>query len=182
MSHTAYGQSELVFSVRTNDPLSPIRSRNPSISSDRDREAISLYDGSEYSNYTYQSSSIANATSPTSLSNDIWSPLDSPIDEELMFSPFPRNEYYMTDGKTSGFYPSPDEQPIKSERRFFGDGRIYSGRGLDRTYSERLREVSERIPPMGLTRAVPSHVRSRRRESESTDDSAMIRNPAHGIP
>ncbi|KAJ5599535.1 hypothetical protein N7450_000602 [Penicillium hetheringtonii] len=123
---------------------------------------MSLYDGSEYSNYTYQSSSPANVTSPMSLSNEIWSPLDSPIDEEIMFPPFSRNEYYMADGKTSGFYPSPDEQPIKSERRFFGDGRIYSGRGLDRTYSDRLREVTERIPPMGLSRAVPQHARNGR--------------------
>ncbi|KAJ5397472.1 hypothetical protein N7509_005585 [Penicillium cosmopolitanum] len=169
-----YRQNQMVFSAHSHEtPISP-DSHNSSTPYGRTIE--SLYDGSEYSNYALPGSSPTNITSPSYYSNDIWSPLESPIDEELLFSPFPRNEYYMADGKTSGVYPDQDDQPpVKVESRFYGDGSIHSGRGLDRTLSDRLRELTERIPTMGGSRSMRQDPRTGLGLSESTDESSVIR-------
>lgn len=163
----------MVFSAHSHEtPLSP-DSHNSSTPYGRTIE--SLYDGSEYSNYALPGSSPTNITSPSYYSNDIWSPLESPIDEEILFTPFPRNEYYMVDGKTSGVYPDQDDQPpVKVESHFYGDGSIHSGRGLDRTLSDRLRELTERIPTMGGSRSIRQDPRAGLGLSESTDESSVV--------
>lgn len=186
--HAAYEQSPLDSEEHPFELQSPTGSGNPFSLDGRSRVIRSSYDSSEYStNYTFQSSPSANVTSRTSVSNNIWSPLESPIDEEVLFGSFFRNEYYMADGKTSGFDPSQDNQPVKAEGRFFGDGSMHSGRGLDRTYSERLRELTERIPPMSFSRSIQSgsaqpDPRTGREESESTEDDTVIRHHIYGRP
>ncbi|KAJ5966237.1 hypothetical protein N7481_012951 [Penicillium waksmanii] len=173
-SEAVYRKNHVVFSAHSHEiPISP---DSHSSSTPYGRTVESLYDGSEYSNYALPGSSPTNITSPSYYSNDIWSPLESPIDEELLFSPFPRNEYYMADGKTSGVYPDQDDQPpVKVESRFYGDGSIHSGRGLDRTLSDRLRELTERIPTMGGSRSMRQDPRTGLGLSESTDESSVIR-------
>lgn len=166
-----------MFATQPYELPTPTDSRDSSSPSGWNGTIESLYDGSEYStNTTFQSSSPVNGTSSTFYSNDIWSPLESPIDEELLFSPFPRNEFYTADGKTSGFYPSPDNQPVKSEGRFCGDGSLHSGWGLDRTHSERLREITESIPtmrPSRSTRVDSQILQVGREDSGSTDESPV---------
>lgn len=116
------------------------------------------------SEYTY-----GDMTSPSSA---LWSPLDSPIDEEILFSNYLRDEYYMTDGKGSTFRPDQGSQPVKSEEsRIVGDGRIHSGPGLDRIHS--VRRTSETRPSFGWTRPQPVseiiHSMSERQDSESSE-------------
>ncbi|KAJ5754492.1 hypothetical protein N7533_004035 [Penicillium manginii] len=114
-SSAACRQNQMIFSAHSHaTPISP-DSHNSSTPYGRTIE--SLYDGSEYSHYALPGSSPTNITSPSYYSNDIWTPLDSPIDEELIFSPFPRNEYWTADGKTSGFYPDQDDQPPRKSRK-----------------------------------------------------------------
>ncbi|KAJ5738928.1 hypothetical protein N7493_002083 [Penicillium malachiteum] len=44
------------------------------------------------------------------------SPLNSPIDEEVLSPKFSSNEYWTADGKPGSFYPDPDDQPVKGRR------------------------------------------------------------------
>lgn len=111
----------------------------------------------------------ADMTSPSSA---LWSPLDSPIDEEILFSNYLRDEYYMTDGKTSSFYPDQDDQSAKVESSLVAsDGRIHSGPGLDRTSSTRMpnrtRLTSTCVRPQPFSNIMRSM--TDRGESESSD-------------
>ncbi|KAJ5112372.1 hypothetical protein N7532_000417 [Penicillium argentinense] len=152
-----------------------------------DRTIESLYDGSDYSpcHYTSGSSPSANVTSRTSVYDDIWSPLESPINEDVLFSSFFRNdfrnEYYMADGKTTTDHrPDGGDMGVKAERRVFGDGTMHSGRGLDRTPSDRLREITERVSSRSLQRPSQLNPRPEQRKSESTDDDTFLRHPHQG--
>ncbi|KAJ5176163.1 uncharacterized protein N7482_002040 [Penicillium canariense] len=121
-------------------------------------------------NYTCGSATSASATSPTSMSSAPWSPLDSPIDEEVLFRNLLRDEYYIGDGKTSSYYPDGGDEPVKG--RFFGDGRIHSGPGLDRTPSSRLRQVTQMSSSNTLSRPFPPDPQEYAElENESTGDS-----------
>ncbi|KAJ5569803.1 uncharacterized protein N7459_009233 [Penicillium hispanicum] len=125
----------------------------------------SICDVSEHStNYTRGSTTSAEVTSATSMS-----PLDSPIDEEVMFSSFWRDEYYMADGKTSSYNPDQGDQPVKIVRHAIGDGSIHSGPGLDRAPFCRIQELPE--APRTIRGSSPAAVRAviYRDGSDSTD-------------
>ncbi|KAJ5666139.1 uncharacterized protein N7477_008587 [Penicillium maclennaniae] len=113
----------------------------------------SPFDQSECSSvWTMGSSLSPGATSGTCISASPWSPMDSPIDEEVLLSNnIWRDEYYMADGKTSNYYHGRGDQPTKRiwRQRLTDDGSIHSGPGLDRTPSSRL-HVSELMAPMAL--------------------------------
>ncbi|KAJ5368459.1 uncharacterized protein N7496_008219 [Penicillium cataractarum] len=107
--------------------------------------ADSQYDGSEFStNYTQDSSAVnsANYTSPTSVSSAPWSPLDSPIDEEVLFRPTHRNEYYTADGKHSSYYPDRGDLQVKGRG---GDGSTYYATRDDRGTRNGLRLTRESL-------------------------------------
>ncbi|KAJ5172534.1 hypothetical protein N7492_005127 [Penicillium capsulatum] len=139
----------------------------------------SLYDESDVStSYTRGSTISADITAPTSVSSSAWSPLDSPIDEEVYFSGFFGNEYYMADGKTSSHHPDRGDLPVKASSRAMGDGSIYSGFGLDRASSYRTRERNEAMTD-GTIRQARSAIypamraRVQSNESESAEDSTL---------
>ncbi|KAJ5133488.1 hypothetical protein N7526_004853 [Penicillium atrosanguineum] len=131
----------------------------------------SPFDQSEFSSVWTNASSISpGATSRTSISNMPWSPMDSPIDEEVLFSnTIWRDEYYMADGKTSNYYPDRGDQPTKRiwRQRLTDDGSIHSGPGLDRTPSSRL-HVSELMAPVTLPRPCTSLPNRPRLEREGS--------------
>lgn len=80
--------------------------------------ADSQCDDSDFSTIYTRDSSVANSTnytSPTSISSTPWSPLDSPIDEEVLFRTTHRDEYYMADGKHSSYYPDLGDLPVKGQ-------------------------------------------------------------------
>ena len=106
------------------------------------------------------------------MSDSVFSPLDSPIDEEVFFSGFLRDEYYMADGKTSSYYPDRGDLPVKAARRVIGDGSIYSGPGLSRAASCRTHEMAEMMPA-GTVRPSQAAVRAlvRSEEIEPADES-----------
>jgi len=110
----------------------------------------SPFDQSECSSIWTNASSISpGTTSRTSMSTVPWSPIDSPIDEEVLFSNnIWRDEYYMTDGKTNSHYHDRGDQPVKRfwRQRVVDDGNIHRGPGLDRTPSSRP-HVSELMTP-----------------------------------
>ncbi|OOQ82367.1 hypothetical protein PEBR_39326 [Penicillium brasilianum] len=98
-------------------------------------------DDSEFSaSYTQDSSAVdsANYTSPTSVSSAPWSPLDSPIDKEVLFRATHRNEYYMADGKHSSYYPDSGDLQIKGQH-VGGDGPTYHATRGDGGAHNRLR-------------------------------------------
>lgn len=130
----------------------------------------SPFDHSECSSVWTNASSVSpGATSRTSMSNVPWSPIDSAIDEEVLF---PNNiwqdEYYMADGKTSNYYPDRGDQPSKRiwRQRVTDDGSIHSGPGLDRTPSSRL-HATELMAPMIFSRPRPSQSNQSRLERGS---------------
>ncbi|KAJ5281672.1 hypothetical protein N7478_007044 [Penicillium angulare] len=78
-------------------------------------------DDSDYSNnfsaiFTPGSTTSQDETSATSMSSLMWSPLHSPIDEEVFFPPVTRNEYWTAAGKTSSLYPDGGDEPVKAGR------------------------------------------------------------------
>ncbi|KAI9375335.1 hypothetical protein BJX61DRAFT_539893 [Aspergillus egyptiacus] len=82
-----------------------------------------------------------------------------------------RDEYFLVDGKSTEFRPDRPDTALKGERRFTGDGGMYSGPGLDRNHSIRTHEIPEIVGPGGPI-AIPSPRQPRRdREgSDSTDE------------
>ncbi|KAJ6108464.1 hypothetical protein N7523_009787 [Penicillium sp. IBT 18751x] len=132
----------------------------------------SPFDRSDCSSvWTTASSLSPGATSGTCISASPWSPMDSPLDEEVLFSNnIWRDEYYMADGKTSNYYHGRGDQPIKRiwRQRLTDDGSIYSGPGLDRTPSSRL-HVSELMAPMTLPQSCTSLSSRPRLERDGTD-------------
>lgn len=131
-------------------------------------------ESSSPSSFTRNSTTSAAATSISSImSNNAWSPLDSPIDEEVLFSNTWRNEYYMVDGKTSSYNPGRGDQPVKAMwRRVEDDGTIRSGSGLDWPPSNRVHNSSELMTPVSPSCPIQPDVRARREmeESEQADD------------
>lgn len=122
-------------------------------------------------------SAAANSTSPTS--NTTWSSLDSPIDEEVLFSDNWRNEYYMVDGKTSGFYPDRGDQPVKAMwRRVDDDGRLRCGSGMDWPRSNRISNASELVIPTRPPRPSQLSGRGGRSRDQETVDDYFQRCPA----
>lgn len=115
-------------------------------------------------------SAAVNSTSPTS--NTTWSSLDSPIDEEVLFSDNWRNEYYMADGKTSGFYPGRGDQPVKAMwRRVDDDGGLRCDSDVDWPRSNSISNASELVMPTRPSR--PSQLSrrgGRSRDRETVDD------------
>ncbi|KAJ6172666.1 hypothetical protein N7470_001733 [Penicillium chermesinum] len=110
----------------------------------------------------------------TSPSSALWSPLDSPIDEEILFSNFLRDEFYMVDGKTSGIYPDQGGQFVKVEDPHVimtGDGSIHSGPGLDRTSSTGRPETTRPPSLWARPRPISNIIQSmtERDGSESSD-------------
>ncbi|KAJ5614214.1 hypothetical protein N7528_007868 [Penicillium herquei] len=75
--------------------------------------AESPLDASDYSYlFTRGSAMSLDRTSMTSRS----SPLNSPIDEEVLSPRFSSNEYWTADGKPGSFYPDTDDQPVKARK------------------------------------------------------------------
>lgn len=134
--------------------------------------AESMFQSSTQSSiYTRGSTMSPEFTSVTSFSN-MCSPLNSPIDEEVLFSnPF-RNEFWNADGKTSSLYPDRGDQPVKAGLRVARDGGVHSGRGFDRIPSSR----EHQCPRIRVSTAAPHSSQSTvravvmREESESTDE------------
>lgn len=121
-------------------------------------------------------SAPANSTSSTS--NTAWSPLDSPIDEEVLFSPHCRDEYYIVDGKTSGFYPDRGDQPVKAIcRRVDADGRLRSGPCMDWAPSNRVAPASELVIPARPSRPPQISVRGGTWRGRQTVDDYFRRFP-----
>lgn len=130
-----------------------------------------LDESSTSSSFTQHSIFSAPANSSSSTTNTAWSPLGSPIDEEVLFSDNWRNEYYMADGKTSPFYPGRGDQPVKVMcRRVDDDGSLRSGPIMNWAPSNRIQRASELIVP---TRPRPPRLSiqgGRDREREAVDD------------
>lgn len=131
-------------------------------------------DSSCGSTFTRNSNTSAVATSRSSLtSNHGLSPLDSPIDEEVLFSSSLRDEYYMVDGKTSSFYPDRGDQPVKAVwQQDDGADRVCGTLGLSWARPVRPRCVPELLTPTSL----PSQLRQDNqasmegRNGETVDD------------
>ncbi|KAJ6103773.1 hypothetical protein N7486_003995 [Penicillium sp. IBT 16267x] len=134
--------------------------------------AESMFQSSTQSSiYTRGSTMSPEFTSVASFS-DMCSPLNSPIDEEVLFSnPF-RNEFWNADGKTSSFYPDRGDQPVKAELRVARDGGVHSGRGLDRIPSSREHQSPGIRMPTAAPHSSQGTVRAvvMREDSESTDE------------
>ncbi|KAF3388573.1 hypothetical protein F1880_003252 [Penicillium rolfsii] len=81
----------------------------------------------------------ATYTSPTSISSAPWSPLDSPVDEEILFRAPHRDEYWIADGKNSSFYPDRGDLPVKGEYAA-NDGRVCFASGSGRDIPSRFRQ------------------------------------------
>lgn len=119
-----------------------------------------------------QNSIFSATVNSASTSNTAWSPLDSPIDEEVLFSDNWRNEYWMADGKTSGYYPGRGDQPVKAMwRRVEDDGRLCSGSGMNWTPSNRTPHASELVIPTRPARPSRLSIQGGRgRERETIGD------------
>ncbi|KAJ5642036.1 hypothetical protein N7490_006036 [Penicillium lividum] len=110
--------------------------------------------------------------SPTSTSTNMFSPLSSPIDEEVLFpSPSRRNEFWYADGKTSSLYPDRGDQPVISGPQMRGRA-VHSGSGLDRILSSEKHQDRETRMPFVLPRSSHSTVRDvvMSGESDTTDE------------
>lgn len=111
----------------------------------------------------------------TSSSSMSWPPLDSPIDEEVLFPSPWRDEYYMVDGKTSGFYPGRGDQPVKALwHRVDDNGSNRRSLGSNWPSLNRVHHVSELMAPMApMTPSRPYHPQARvgrgRGEREGVD-------------
>ncbi|KAJ5765076.1 hypothetical protein N7520_004635 [Penicillium odoratum] len=111
--------------------------------------------------------------SPTSTSTNMFSPLSSPIDEEVLFpNSFGRNEFWYADGKTSSLYPDRGDQPVQSGLQMRGRA-VHSGSGLDRIPSNGYYQSRETKMPFILPRSSHSTVRDvvMSGESDTTDES-----------
>jgi hypothetical protein len=136
-------------------------------------------DSTSSSSFTHNSIFSAAANSTSSTSNTTWSPLDSPIDEEVLCSHNWRDEYYMADGKTSGFYPGRGDQPVKAiYRRVDDDGRLGSGLGMDWAPSNRVARASELMIPTRPSRPSQLSGRGGRGTGRETVDDYFQRFPA----
>ncbi|KAF7588799.1 hypothetical protein BBP40_005192 [Aspergillus hancockii] len=107
----------------------------------------------------------ATTTDLTSVSNNLWSPIENgDLTSLLSFT----DEYFYVDGKTSG-HPDRGDNPTKVERSIVSDGSLYSGLGLDRSPSLGTLDIPEIIGP-GRPIHAPSP-RPYRVEREASDDS-----------
>lgn len=126
--------------------------------------ADSQCDSDFSTSYNQDNSAINSATytSPTSISSAPWSPLDSPIDEEVLFRATHRDEYWIADGKNSSYYPDRGDLPVKGEHTS-GDERICYASGSGRGSSSRLRQQ---------TRANLSNIMRRpfRRDAQASEE------------
>lgn len=111
-----------------------------------------------------------NSAALTSRSSMSRTPLDSPIDDEVLFPSPWRNEYYMVDGKTSSFYPGRGDQPVKAMRHRVDDnGSNRRGLGSNWPSLNRVHHVSELMTPMTpmtLSRSYHPQARERRERGE----------------
>lgn len=134
--------------------------------------AESLFQSSTQSSIYTQGSSMSPEFTSVASSSNMYSPLNSPIDEEVFISnPF-RNEFWNADGKTSSLYPDRGDQPVKAGMRVARDGGVHSGRGFDRIPSSREHQRPGIRMPTAAPNSSQSTVRAVviREESESTDE------------
>ncbi|KAB8233287.1 uncharacterized protein BDW43DRAFT_300453 [Aspergillus alliaceus] len=106
----------------------------------------------------------ATATDLTSVSNNVWTPIENGDLTSLLSL---TDEYFLVDGKTSG-HPDRGDNPTKAERSIVSDGSLYSGPGFD-CGSIGTIDVPEIIGP-GRPVQVPSP-RAYRAERDPSDDS-----------
>jgi hypothetical protein len=119
----------------------------------------------EQAPWSTHASDEATTTDLTSVSNNLWSPIENgDLTSLLSFT----DEYFYVDGKTSG-HPDRGDNPTKVERSIISDGSLYSGPGLDRSPSLGTLDIPEIIGP-----GRPIHAQSPgryRAEREASDDS-----------
>ncbi|PYH77927.1 hypothetical protein BO82DRAFT_292529, partial [Aspergillus uvarum CBS 121591] len=81
-----------------------------------------------------------------------------------------RDEYFLVD-KSPDIRPDRDNNALKSERSFTGDGCLYSGPGLDRHSSTRTQGIPEIVGPRSAIQLQgPRSARAERDASDSTDE------------
>ncbi|KAJ5113253.1 hypothetical protein N7456_001787 [Penicillium angulare] len=130
------------------------------------------YDDSDYSTnftaiFTPGSTMSQGETSATSISSLMWSPLHSPIDEEVLFPPVTRNEYWSAAGKTSSFYPDRGNEPVKAGRDYGIDATCNGGYPATAPLADEYQEI-----PWTTSYSSQSavHAMIARGGSDSTDD------------
>ncbi|RAK71103.1 uncharacterized protein BO72DRAFT_533011 [Aspergillus fijiensis CBS 313.89] len=96
-----------------------------------------------------------------------WSTIDT---DDLASLLALRDEYFLVD-KSPDIRPDRDNNALKSERSFTGDGCLYSGPGLDRHSSTRAQGIPEIVGPRSAIHLQsPRSARAEREASDSTDD------------
>lgn len=126
----------------------PVQDQYSLPSAGTDATAGPFFDESSSSSSVFSRNNI-NSAALTARSSMSWSPLDSPIDEEVLFPSPWRNEYYMVDGKTSSFYPGRGDQPVKAMwHRVDDNGSNHRGLRSDWPSLNRVHHVSGLMAPM----------------------------------
>ncbi|PYI13406.1 hypothetical protein BO86DRAFT_375338 [Aspergillus japonicus CBS 114.51] len=96
-----------------------------------------------------------------------WSTIDT---DDLASLLALRDEYFLVD-KSPDIRPDRDNNALKSERSFTGDGCLYSGPGLDRHSSTRTQGIPEIVGPRSAIQLQgPRSARAERDASDSTDE------------
>ncbi|KAI9037973.1 uncharacterized protein KD926_011405 [Aspergillus affinis] len=135
-------------------------------------ESVDLVDSSDFfgdqAAWSTRPSEEGTTTDITSVSNALWSPVET---EDMTSVASLGDEYFLVDGKTSGFHPDRGDNPTKAERRLASDGSLYSDPSLERNPSVRTQDIPEVIGPSTPIRRPPSGPRRRDRDaSDSTDE------------
>ncbi|KAH8432192.1 uncharacterized protein LDX57_009831 [Aspergillus melleus] len=113
-------------------------------------------------------------TDITSVSNALWSPVET---EDMTSVVSLGDEYFLVDGKTSGFHPDRGDNPTKAERRLVSDGSLYSDPSLERNPSVRTQDIPEVIGPSSPMHRPPSGPRRRDRDASDSTDEYLLTYP-----
>lgn len=113
-------------------------------------------------------------TDITSVSNALW----SPVEHEDQGSPVSLgDEYFLVDGKTSGFHPDRGGNPTKAERRLVRDDSVYSNASVQRNPSVRTVDIPEVIGPTNAMPLPPPGLQRRDRDASDSTDEYLITYP-----
>lgn len=141
-------------------------------------ESTGLVDSSDFfgdqAAWSTRPSEEGATTDITSVSNAVWSPVEN---EDLTSLASMGDEYFLVDGKTSGFHPDRGGNPTKAERRLISDDSLYSDPGLERNPSVLTQEIPEMIGPGTPMRMPLSAPRPRDRDASDSTDEYLVTYP-----
>ncbi|PLB48113.1 hypothetical protein P170DRAFT_510802 [Aspergillus steynii IBT 23096] len=113
-------------------------------------------------------------TDITSVSNVLWSPAEN---EDLPSLVTMGDEFFLVDGKTSGFHPDRGDNPTKAERRLVSNDSLYSDPSFERNPSVRTQDIPEVIGPGSPIRMPLSGPRRRGRDASDSTDEYLVTYP-----